>query len=268
MTDAGVVLGIDAGGTSTRAVVASLDGTRIARGRAGGGNPTAHGIAAATTALATAAGQALREYGEAPVLAGVVGVAGSEAFLDSHGKSVVEAAFAELGVAAPPQVIGDVLVAFAAGTPEPSGTVLISGTGAVAAGITGRERGRLADGLGWLFGDHGSGYWLGHQAAKAVVHRLAMGLADGPLTRLVVQALLPGENAGGGRDLANRLIGVAQSRPPLTLAALGPLVSQAATEGDPSPATSSRRRRCCSSAPSPRRATSTRTPPSCSPAAC
>ncbi|MFD0788716.1 ATPase, partial [Micromonospora azadirachtae] len=38
-----VVVGLDIGGTSTRATVLGLDGQRLGTGRAGGGNPTSHG---------------------------------------------------------------------------------------------------------------------------------------------------------------------------------------------------------------------------------
>ncbi|MGC1211416.1 MAG: ATPase, partial [Micromonospora sp.] len=38
-----VVVGLDVGGTSTRAAALSLDGLRLGTGRAGGGNPTSHG---------------------------------------------------------------------------------------------------------------------------------------------------------------------------------------------------------------------------------
>ncbi|GLW08436.1 hypothetical protein Misp01_35660 [Microtetraspora sp. NBRC 13810] len=286
---------MDAGGTSTRAVVASLDGTRAARGQAAGGNPTAHGVAASCAAIAHAVGTALAAYGAAgaQVRALVAGVAGGDPLRTGAGKAAFDRVLAELGVppGVPVRQIGDVPVAFAAGTAEPSGTVLISGTGAVAAAIEDRGLGPLADGLGWLLGDHGSGYWIGRRAAQAVVTALATGAPATSLTTPVAETILhtpapsphppdrttppgspllggaapPGPPAAGGtgagpggvaagspsggggeaggtgeggiggvagRALANRLITVAQSRPPLELAALAPLVSRAAAEGD------------------------------------
>ncbi|HEY0700599.1 MAG TPA: ATPase, partial [Micromonospora sp.] len=41
-----IVVGLDVGGTSTRAAVLSLTGARLGSGRAGGGNPTSHGAEA------------------------------------------------------------------------------------------------------------------------------------------------------------------------------------------------------------------------------
>ncbi|MFD0823888.1 ATPase, partial [Micromonospora zhanjiangensis] len=54
-----VVVGLDVGGTSTRAAVVSLDGERLGTGRAGGGNPTSHGADRAAEALRTALESAL-----------------------------------------------------------------------------------------------------------------------------------------------------------------------------------------------------------------
>lgn len=185
--DSGIVLGIDAGGTSTRAVVAAPDGSRLAHGRGPGGNPTAHGVAAACAAIARAVTEALAGYGgpgtadaPGPVLGVVAGVAGNKPFSTGDGRAALERALGHLDLApgARIEVVDDVGVAFAAGTPEPSGTVLISGTGAVAGAVSHRRLDVIADGLGWLLGDLGSGYWLGHEAARAVVRRLASPRAD------------------------------------------------------------------------------------------
>lgn len=179
--DSGIVLGIDAGGTSTRAVAAAPDGSRLAHGRGPGGNPTAHGVAAACAAIARAVTEALANYrGSAtadapgPVLGVVAGVAGNKPFLSGDGRAALERALDGLDLApgARIEVVDDVGVAFAAGTPEPSGTVLISGTGAVAGAVSHHRLDLIADGLGWLLGDLGSGYWLGHEAARAVVRHL------------------------------------------------------------------------------------------------
>ncbi|MDF5753961.1 BadF/BadG/BcrA/BcrD ATPase family protein [Spongiactinospora sp. TRM90649] len=234
-----VVLGIDAGGTATRAVVAALDGARFARGRAGGGNPIAHGVAAACAALSHAAAQALRGYAEAlgetgvpRVVAGTAAVAGDGPLRHGEGRAAFERVWYDLGIEAEVRCAKDVAVAFAAGTAEASGSVLLAGTGAVAAAIADRRLAGVADGLGWLLGDHGSGYWLGREAAAKAVADLTRGVPSGPLTRLITGALI-GESEAGGRDLAMLIIRHAQGRPPLELSRLAPLVNRAAEEGDP-----------------------------------
>jgi glucosamine kinase len=49
-----VVVGLDVGGTSTRATALTLRGERLGTGRGGGGNPTSHGAEAAARELRAA----------------------------------------------------------------------------------------------------------------------------------------------------------------------------------------------------------------------
>ncbi|MFD0659213.1 hypothetical protein [Thermocatellispora tengchongensis] len=87
MDDVKVVLGVDAGGTSTRAMVASPDGLRAARASGPGGNPSARGVEAACAAIAGAVTRALEAYGGGPeIAAAVLGVAGHEPFLTGAGR--------------------------------------------------------------------------------------------------------------------------------------------------------------------------------------
>ncbi|MEV4375887.1 BadF/BadG/BcrA/BcrD ATPase family protein [Streptosporangium sp. NPDC049644] len=232
------VLGLDVGGTSSRALLIDADGRRAGYGVAGGGNPAAHGNAVAVANIGLALRQALHGVDPVPVAGAVIGMAGAGA-LD---RLVFDPMWASAGLRVRPRLTGDLGIAFAAGTAEPRGTVLIAGTGAIAARIEDGEPVMIADGLGWLLGDQGSGFWLGRQAARAAAHALSKGEAGGTLTRLVVDALLEGEplpreRAGGTaeemRELAIRLVVRAQSRPTLELARLAPLVSRAAAEGDP-----------------------------------
>jgi glucosamine kinase len=193
----GLVLGIDAGGTSTRAVVASLDGARLGTGRAGGGNPTTHGVGSACAAIAEAVGRALQGLDPAHVSAGVIGLAGSAPFRQEPGAVALDQVWRGAGLGSRPRMVTDVLVAFLAGTPHPSGTVLVAGTGAVAARVRERALERVADGLGWLLGDEGSAFWLGRAAARAALRDLAADAEGGLLTRLVLTHLATGGTIGG-----------------------------------------------------------------------
>jgi glucosamine kinase len=221
-----LVLGVDAGGTSTRAALFALDGSRVGHGLAGGANAVALGFSAACDNLTSAVRQAV---GEAVVGAAVVGLAGNA----SMRQEVVDQVFRVLGgLEGGVVAVGDVVTAFAAGTASPSGTVLISGTGAIAAKITDHQPVATADGYGWQLGDEGSAFWLGRAAARAVIRALdaSAGSGGGRLAELVTCRLLGG---GPYDDPVGRLAAVVQERAPLALAELAPLVSEAASAGDP-----------------------------------
>ncbi|MBT2234135.1 N-acetylglucosamine kinase [Nonomuraea sp. NEAU-A123] len=304
-----LVLGIDAGGTSSRAALFTLAGTRVGYGVAGGANAVAVGFPTACANLATAVRRALMaadgvlasgevaagapgnavptaadgaaaspagaapspEAGaaysaEALVRAVVVGLAGNA----SMREAVVERVFggsADNGVQGPAihthadvtRTLGDVVTAFAAGTASPSGTVLISGTGAIAAKITDHVQVATADGYGWQLGDEGSAFWLGRAAARATIRALNTSARNQPiptrspapptpdptnaahsphtpspqkgrLTELVICHLL---SDGPFDDPVGQLAAVVQGQAPLALAELAPLVSEAAADGDP-----------------------------------
>ena len=51
-------------------------------------------------------------------------------------------------------------------------TPLIAGTAFVAARIRGGQLDRVVGGKGWLLGDAGGGFWIGHAVARAVVASL------------------------------------------------------------------------------------------------
>ncbi|MFF4417291.1 N-acetylglucosamine kinase [Streptosporangium sp. NPDC001559] len=223
-----LVLGIDAGGTSSRCAVRTLHGDPVGYGRSGGGNPTAHGAAVARSNLASAVRQALGAHDPASVRAAVAGVAGSSASPDD-----LTELWAALGLGVSPRVVGDVEIAFSAGTAAPSGTVLISGTGAIAAAITDRSITAVSDGYGWLLGDTGSGFWLGRQAVGSVLDTLRHGTPPyGTLAETVVERLLGAVGAPLGPDRVNEVIRAVHARAPLALAELAPLVTAAAEAGD------------------------------------
>ena len=171
-----LVIGVDAGGTGSRAVVATLTGLIAGRGTAGPGNPLACGPAAAH-AIGQALRQALTGCDPTRVVAGVLGVAGTSAVSSPAVAASFAAMWASLGLRCSYRFVGDVVTAFAAGTAEPSGAVLIAGTGAIAARIAGHAPVRTADGLGWLLGDEGSGRWMGLQAVRHAVRSWSSPLA-------------------------------------------------------------------------------------------
>ncbi|MEU4329540.1 N-acetylglucosamine kinase [Nonomuraea dietziae] len=223
-----MVVGVDAGATSTRVAVHALDGGRLGYGTAGGGNPSAHGAQAACAAIGAALTRALEGLDPSRVSRSVAGVAGNSLTFGA----VLDKLWADHGLPVGPLLMNDVPIAYAAGSAEPSGTLLLSGTGAVAARFTARNLDELSDGLGWLLGDAGSGFWIGRAAAKAVVHALDRGEPGGLLSDLVVAHYLGDDRGPTPRREAERIVRLAMADR-TTLGPLAGMVSRAAAEGDP-----------------------------------
>ncbi|MER5394313.1 BadF/BadG/BcrA/BcrD ATPase family protein [Saccharopolyspora sp. NPDC002686] len=221
--DAEFVLGLDVGGTSSRALVSDLSGRVLGCGEAAGGNPNSHPADEAVRQIATATLTALRDVDPARVRAGVIGMAGVSKMADPQFRELFEREWARLGLDCGLRAISDSEVAFAAGTPEPTGTVLIAGTGAIAARIEQHRLTRTVGGYGWLLGDEGSAYWLGREAVRATLAALDRGETLHGLTAAVRETLLP-DNPDAQRK---QLISAVNSAPPIRLAELAPLVTKA-----------------------------------------
>ena len=188
------VLAIDAGGTTTRAVIVDRSGHCLGLGLAPSGNPVSGGIDAAMASLvsatqrARAATGAGSQNGAEPdqFTSAVVAMAGAglNAPLEQ-----ISRALAPLGLRGPVEIVPDILATYCSGTLAPDGYVLVAGTGAVAARIEDRRLAAVSDGLGWLLGDAGSGYWIGHRAASAVIAYLDGRAPQTALTDLLLAAL-------------------------------------------------------------------------------
>ncbi|WUP37719.1 ATPase [Streptomyces europaeiscabiei] len=193
------VVGLDAGGTRTRAVLAGLgDGRTRGEGTAGPGNSLTVPGPVLADHLAEAVARAVPEElrGRVVAVAGGFAGAGHQAQgADEPGRvrarAALSAALARLGIAAATiGVHSDIETTFAAAPGHPAdGLVLVAGTGAVAARIAGRVPTATSGGDGWLLGDDGGGFWIGRAAVRA-----ALRAADG---RSVPTALV----RSVGRDL-------------------------------------------------------------------
>ena len=238
------VLGLDIGGTWTRALLVGVaDGARLGASRRAGANPTTHGVDAAATHIEAAVGEALAAAGLAPeAVAGcVVGMAGASKLAgDPAAAEAIGSLWRRIGLRCAVEIVADVTTAFAAGSPEPDGTILLAGTGAIAATLEGRRPVGILGGHGWLLGDEGSGFWIGRQAVRAALRELDDGLPPAGLTAAVLAELVPAPAAPGhcdfglgeGRRLVAAVIAAANARPPVHLAALVPLVHAAADRGE------------------------------------
>ncbi len=152
-------LGVDAGGTRTRAVVADGAGRLVGAAEAGPGNAQAVGLAAAGAAVRAAAGAALARAGvEADAVHGAFfGLAGVRTVEE---RAALAGELAGLGLDRDPVIGSDLDAAHAGALAGGPGVVVIAGTGsaALARGADGATA--HAGGWGWLVDDCGGGYWL------------------------------------------------------------------------------------------------------------
>ena len=222
-----LVVGIDAGGTTTRCLVLGADGAVAGRGRAAGANIRSS-TGSAQERLTEALLMAVDDVDRTAVRAGVFGVAGAGAAGVEVVRSAADAAWHAAGLAGRPRVVTDLEVAFAAGTRRMDGLLLLAGTGAAAAAFRARRIVRRCDGYGWLLGDEGSAVWLGLRGVRAA---LDAGDGRGAPTRLR-DDLAERFGAGPRDDLAQLLIARMHADAPARLGELAPLVTRAAAEGD------------------------------------
>ena len=232
----GHLLALDAGGTSTRAVVLGADGTCRGSGRAGSGNPTSSGAATALESVTRASRDALAAAGVAAARIGGVVIA----MAGAAGRLPLDRLSAAVGFTGPPERfrrVGDLLAMYSSGTPQARGAALISGTGSVAGRIADGELVRVVGGGGWLLGDAGSGYWAGQHVVRAVVAHLDGTGAPTALTGAVLAELgvpVAGQPRHGRPEHLQRLLDTLYEEPPLRLARFAPLAfATAAGSRDP-----------------------------------
>lgn len=218
------VLGVDAGGTKTVAVIADDSGQVVGIGAGGPGNPDGVGARIARRSLADAAGGARDAAGVDIVATTFAGVAG---VVTEDDRTAARAMLSSIiGVGTPIDVDHDCRIALAGGLSGRPGIVLIAGTGASAFGRTATGTGWLASGWGSLFGDEGSSFWLAREGLRAAA-RAVDGRGEPTLLR---QLLFDRLGVVDPWDLPGRAARGALQRP--ELAALAPLVVSAAEGGD------------------------------------
>jgi glucosamine kinase len=220
----GLVVGLDAGGTSTRALVLDLDGNRLGTGLAGGANPNSHPPEHAAAQITSALRVALEGLDTGKVQSGVLGIAGMSKLTDPAVAALFEAAWRDAGLGCPVRVVTDCEAAFAAGTAEPDGTVLVAGTGSIAARIRGHRLVRTTGGHGWLLGDEGSAFWLGREAVRVTLRALETSGEVSGIARAVLRR--------ASATTRSELITAVNAAPPVRLAELAPLVTAAFAAGD------------------------------------
>lgn len=227
-------LAVDAGGTSTRAVVVDEAGRCRGYGRSSGGNPTSAGLPAAAAAVAAAARAALEAAGSEPASMRSILLAHAGASGDGFRRAIGQQ-LAASGFRGSVDTTGDLLALFASGTPETHGAALIAGTGAIGGAVQGGAIARLVDGTGWLLGDAGSGFWIGHRVARAVTDDLDGGAPTRLTAALLARLGLDDDDRtlvdGRPRVLGRLILNLYELRP-VQLSALAPLAFEHAASDD------------------------------------
>ena len=216
-----VVVGVDAGGTRTVAVVAEGD-RRLSRaeGPAGAVRP-GRAMAAAGT-IATAVRAALVQTGR--VRGDVLVVGASGVGRDDERQALREALRME-ALAETLVVTTDIEIALVAAFGNGPGIVLLAGTGSFAVGRTADGSVRRQGGYGWRMGDEGSAYAVGEAALRAV------GRAEdgrGPATAMA-EALRKQTRCASLNDLVRWSVAAT----PTEVAGLATAVLAASEAGDP-----------------------------------
>jgi N-acetylglucosamine kinase-like BadF-type ATPase len=221
------LLAIDVGGSTSRAYVVDTAGHCLGRGRTGGGKPPTTDPERAAGAIIAAVEAAVAAAGGAPLDLAVaqIALAGPQVHV-ALGR--LETAFRAMGLTGPIVFAGDLLAMFASVTPEPNGYCVVAGTGSGAVRIRNGAIERAVDAVGWLLGDAGSGFWLGHQGAKAVVADLDERGETTALTPVLLEALrVPWTMdwaSTGRRTSLKLLVDAIYALRPIELARFAPLV--------------------------------------------
>jgi glucosamine kinase len=178
-------IGVDGGGSSTRAVVVNDTFQIIGRGEAGASNHYVVGVEGAAQNCRQAAESALAdaariepELRRESITAWGFGLAGVRREGDA---ALVRQQLARWMGHQPFILDHDAAAAQSGAFMGSPGIVLSAGTGAICFGVDEAGERFFADGWGPVLGDEGGGYWIGQQALRAVC-RAADG--RGPRTRL------------------------------------------------------------------------------------
>ncbi len=219
-----IVVGVDGGGTSTRAMVADERGTAIITVEGPGSAVKPGGAEDSAAAIAAVVRDAMESAGMPNVTPKVlcVGVAGVGR--DAERQALWQA-LAGRDLAEEVVVHADASIALDDAFGDGSGILLIGGTGSVAFGRSPAGVFARCGGWGPAFGDEGSGAWLGRRALSVVT-----AAADGrePPTALTGALLTAAQVAN-----VEELIPWASAANPRDFASLVPAIAHTAAQGDP-----------------------------------
>jgi N-acetylglucosamine kinase-like BadF-type ATPase len=180
-------LGIDGGGSRTRALLCDTLGQIIGQGLGGGSNPRTSSAAELKAHLQEAIEQATQSIDCSKILAAHFGIAGAG---DAKTRAKVQAITKELLSDQTPRTIGhDLEIALTGGLASTAGIVLVAGTGSACYGRTCDGRSTKCGDWGDLVDDVGSGSWIGLRALQICVRQTDGRLPESPLKKAVMDFL-------------------------------------------------------------------------------
>jgi len=218
-----IVVGIDGGGSKTRAIVADERGSQVVSVEAGGSAVRAGQVEHSAEVIAALVRDALAAADMSHVFpkvvcAGVAGV-GRDAERQALWQALASRDLAEEIV-----VHADATVALDDAFGDGPGVLLIAGTGSVAFGRSPAGTFGRCGGWGPVIGDEGSGAWIGRRALAIVAASVDGREPETALTGAILTAAQVDEPPG--------LIGWAATATPNMLAELAPAVLSVAASGD------------------------------------
>ena len=223
-----LILAVDGGQTSTKALVASLDGTVLGAGR---GGPSDHfhiegGVEKNRIAIQGAIRAALTDAREDPSAVASVALGLTGAPTNGTATPIVHEIINEILSPQAIAVTPDYITNLAGGSGGQPGVVLIAGGGAISYGVTADGREALSGGFGYLLGDEGSAFDIGRRATIAAARA-----SDGRDEPTVLQGIVERHfGIGTMREITRIVYAAGFSRDRLSL--LAPEVASAAREGD------------------------------------
>jgi glucosamine kinase len=213
-----VVLGIDGGGTRTRASIVA--GERVlAFAESGSIKRLRVGAEVAEENLRTLLAEVFAQAGVAGVRAASAGVASATM---PGVAEWIKAVFRDFGVERG-EIVGDEVIALDAAFKGGAGILQIAGTGSNCIGRAPDGARESAGGWSSRLGDEGSGYWIGLEAV-----RRALKAHD----REEPTRILDTVGRIWGTPTIDELVNLGDSTPGPDFAALAPAISQLAEEGD------------------------------------
>ncbi len=214
-----VILGIDGGGTNTRAAIVA-DGKVIGSGQSGSIKRLRVGAEAAESNLRAVLKEAFAQAGVKGVQAASCGVASASM---PGITEWITAVFDDFGVERS-EVVGDEVIALDAAFKGGPGILQIAGTGTNTIGRAPDGSRESAGGWSSRLGDEGSGYWIGLHAIRRALHAYDR---EEPTRVLEMVSEI------WGTPTMDEFINLGDSTPGPDFAALAPAINGLAEAGDP-----------------------------------
>lgn len=160
------LVGVDTGGTKTRAIVLDQEFQLLGVGTSGPGNYHVAGVDGARNNVDAAIRQALSNAG-VDTSERLVGGFGMGTLDTDEDYDVISGFLDDLAYMDDRYIENDVITAYYALTAGDPGIVVVAGTGAMAYGVADDGTDSRSSGWGWLIGDEGSGFFAARRGLQA-----------------------------------------------------------------------------------------------------